>query len=566
MMLRLTTFGAVAVQATGEGGSIEERRLPRRALALLVLVAAGPSTGASRDSIIGRLWPETDHDHARSALRQTLFTIRHDLDGPDLILGGPDLVLNPAVMASDVRELQIARAAGDLLQVVDLHVGPFLEGFHLDGSAEFEQWADRKRAEYGAWAAAAMEALARAANSRRDPAAAAEWWGRLAATDPLNTRFTVELVMAHAACGNTAGALRQAQVHQDLLRDELGAAPNRTLDELVGQIRKGGSLPLRPGPVEPIPPQPPAARSERGQPEPFDDRLAGALADRYVIEGGAEMGREGGIRLFRARDRRYDRPVTLKVLHPALASQMDIERFVREIRLTGRLLHPHILPLLDSGEVDGRPWFVTPLAEGETLRARLGREVSVSLQEALRLVLELSDALGHAHAHAVVHRNVSPENVFLAGGHALLTNLGVARALDTAAAATLTDTGVLLGSPAYMSPEQTEGAHGVDGRSDIYALGAVMFEMVSGEPLFSGPTPEAILAKRAAQPTPDSARLGALPSAVRGVLKRALDRRPERRYASMALFGSALTEAVSGESWSRGFGRAILTWTGRFRN
>ena len=565
-MLRLTTFGGVSLRPAGGNSGAEEKSLPRRGLAVLVLLAAGPASGVSRDTVVAYLWPESAEDRARGALRQTIFALRRDLSRPDLLLGGPDLTLNPAALISDVRELHIARAAGDLERVVELYAGPFLDGFHLAGVPEFERWVDRQRTEYAAWATSALESLARGAGKRGDHTAAAEWWRRLVAADPLNTRVVMESMLAQGASGNAAGALRQAQEHEELLSRELGASPDRALGELVARIRRGEPLSApqsiqRGGPPlssEPAAPAPRPTGSER-----FQDRLARELADRYVLEDEGETGGEGGVRLYRARDRRHDRRVTLKVVHPALASQIDVERFVREIRLTGKLLHPHILPLLDSGEVGGRPWFAIPLPEGETLRARLTRESAIAPTEAVRLALELADALGYAHRHGVVHRDVSPENVILAGGHALLINLGVARALDTAAEAALTDSGTLIGSAAYMSPEQAKGARTVDGRSDLYALGAVLFEMLAGEPLFSGPTPQAIMARRMAEQTPDLSRLGAASSGLRTVLKRTLASDRDRRYASMTELSTALCEAVSAERGRHRLWRVLVGWIRR---
>jgi serine/threonine protein kinase len=290
----------------------------------------------------------------------------------------------------------------------------------------------------------------------------------------------------------------------------------------------------------PAAPQRPAATAER-----FRDRLARELADRYTLEDADEPAREGVVRVFAAWDRRYDRRVILKVIHASLASQIDVERFVREIRLTGRLTHPHILPLLDSGEVAGSPWFAVPALDGETLRALLARKGAIPTLEAVQLTLDLADALGYAHAQGIIHRDVSPENVMVVGGDALLTNLGVARALDQATGAGLTATGTLVGSPAYMSPEQAEGARRVDARTDVYSLGAVLFEMLVGEPLFSGPTPQAIMAKRRAEPTIDPRRIEGLPGELAAVLRKALARDVGQRYASMGELAAALRPGTS---------------------
>jgi serine/threonine-protein kinase len=194
-----------------------------------------------------------------------------------------------------------------------------------------------------------------------------------------------------------------------------------------------------------------------------------------------------------------------------------------------------------------------PWHEGETLRSRLTREGPLPVVEAVRLTRELAEALQYAHVHGVVHRDVSPENVLLSGGHAVLINLGLARALDSAAGSGLTDSAVRVGTPAYMSPEQAEGEREVDGRSDVYALGAVLFEMLAGDPLFSGPTPQAIMAKRAAEPTPLRDRLAGMPPGIPAILRKALARSPADRYQSIALMENDLDSAArtSAPRWPR---------------
>ena len=561
-MLWLTTFGGVALRRDcpdDSGGAAGEQPLPRRGLALLVLLAAAPDAGVSRDSLLAYLWPESDEERARSTLRQTLFSLRRDLGAPELVVGSVGLTLNPAALTSDVREFDLARSTGDLERAARLYGGPFLDGFHIRGAPEFERWVEGQRVEYGSRAAGALEMLARQAGQQGDLAAAADWWRRLSVSDPLNTRFVLELMAAEAAAGNPGGAIRRAQAHEALVLEELGATPDPALAALVARIRDGAPIGDRiSGSSQPVPARaesvaPGAGLSAPRERERFRDLLQRELGDRYELEQEPETGGDGHTRLLRARDCRHDRPVTLKVLHPALASRIDVERFVREIRFTGKLLHPHILPLLDSGEVAGRPWYAVPRPKGETLRNRLSREGRVPMEEAVRLTLELADALGQAHAEGILHRDVSPENVLLAaspardggivpGCHALLTNLGLARALDVAAGAALTDTGMLVGTPAYMSPEQAEGARTVDARSDVYSLAAVLFEMLAGEPLFSGPTAQAIMAKRAAEPTPSGVRLSEVPDGLVPALRTALAAKQSDRYPSAAAFASAIAD------------------------
>jgi serine/threonine-protein kinase len=577
-MLRLTTFGGAGIRAesTPPGQQQAEPALPRRALALLILLAAGPDAGMSRDTLAAYLWPESDDEHARNALRQALHTLRRELGMPELVLGGLTLRANPAFLVSDVREFDSAAAAGELERALACYAGPFLDGFHVSGVPEFERWVESRRAEYQGRAASALESVARRADRLGQTGAAVDWWRRLAGLDPLDSRVAAELVRAMAAAGNPAGALRQAQAHEALVQAELGVAPDAAFRGLVERIRRGDNA--RPAPAAPAvhptaqaeppgqgrPAAPSAARPPASPRERFRERLERELAGRYALEGLAEGARGGTVRLLPARDLRHGRPVMLKVLHSGLASELDVERFLREIQLTARLQHPHVLPLLDSGEVGGRPWFATPRPDGaETLRARLDREPGLPAQVAARLAGEVADALEHAHAHGIIHRDVSPENVLLADGHALLTNLGVARALDAAGGPRLTETGMLLGSVAYMSPEQAAGEQALDGRSDVYSLGAVLFEMLTGEPLYSGPTPQAIMAKRSAGRPPLEGRLGRIRPELAAVLMKALATRVAARFDSARSFGAALDQAwreppASAGGWRRWLGLAAL--------
>jgi len=284
------------------------------------------------------------------------------------------------------------------------------------------------------------------------------------------------------------------------------------------------------------------------------------LADRYVIE--RELGRGGMATVYLAHDLKHDRRVALKVLHPELAATLGPERFLREIRTTARLDHPHILAVHDSGETHGQLWYTMPYVEGESLRDRLRREVQLPVEEAVRLTREVADALDYAHRHGLVHRDVKPENILLSDGHARVADFGVARALDAAGGSQLTETGMSVGTPAYMSPEQASAGQ-MDGRSDIYALGCVLYEMLAGEPPFTGPTPQAILAKRVLEPVPHVRTLReGVPEPLEQAISRALARAPADRFATAAEFARALargpSEGASDRPWSA---RRLLPYT-----
>jgi len=257
-----------------------------------------------------------------------------------------------------------------------------------------------------------------------------------------------------------------------------------------------------------------------------------------------ELGRGGMSTVYLADDQRHERRVAIKVLHPEMAAAIGPERFRREIRLAARLQHPHILPVFDSGETTGRLWFVMPFIAGESLRERLRRERRLPVDEAIRIAREIALALEYAHRHGVVHRDVKPENVLLGEtGEVLLADFGIARALD-AGDVHLTGSGVLIGTPAYMSPEQAEGSNEVDGRADQYGLGCVLYEMLTGELPFIGRTARAVLLQRLTSAAPDAAVLrDTVPPPVSRALGRALSRDPADRFPSVALFAEALVAA-----------------------
>jgi serine/threonine-protein kinase len=288
-----------------------------------------------------------------------------------------------------------------------------------------------------------------------------------------------------------------------------------------------------------------------------DTELQSGLSGRYLLE--RELGRGGTAVVWLARDMKHDRPVALKLLHPALASSLGSERFQREIRFAARLQHPHILTVLDSGETAGRLWFTMPFVEGETLRARLARERRLPLEEALRITREAAQALQHAHDHGVVHRDVKPENILLThDGSTLVADFGIARALllpDATTATTLTEAGLVVGTPSYMSPEQLTGARDLDGRSDVYALGCVLYEMLTGRPPFAGPTPQAVAMRHLAEPAPPvTAANPAVPPGIAAAIARALAKIPAERFGSPRAFVAAL-DAGGGRGRERAGGR-----------
>ena len=268
-------------------------------------------------------------------------------------------------------------------------------------------------------------------------------------------------------------------------------------------------------------------------------RLTAALADRYTIE--RELGAGGMATVYLAQDLKHDRRVAVKVLRPELAAVIGAERFLAEIKTTANLQHPHILPLFDSGAVDGTVFYVMPFVEGESLRDRMTREKQLPIDDALRIAREVADALAYAHQHGVIHRDIKPENILLHGGHALVADFGIALAASKTGGTRMTETGMSLGTPQYMSPEQAMGERELDARTDIYALGCVTYEMLTGEPPFSGPTAQAIVAKvMTEKPAGITVRRDRVPAHVEDAVLTALEKLPADRFESASAFASAL--------------------------
>jgi serine/threonine-protein kinase len=272
-------------------------------------------------------------------------------------------------------------------------------------------------------------------------------------------------------------------------------------------------------------------------------RLSAALADRYRLE--RELGQGGMATVYLAEDLRHGRQVAIKVLHPELSAVLGPDRFLAEIKLTAALQHPHILPLFDSGSADGLLFYVMPYVEGETLRTRLERERQLPIADAVRIATEVADALGYAHGRAVVHRDIKPENILLRDGHALVADFGIALAVKQAGGERMTQTGMSLGTPQYMAPEQAMGERNVDLRSDLYALAAVTYEMLAGEPPFTGPTAQAIVAKVMTEdPKPLGQVRRSVPEAVEDAVRTGLEKLPADRFATAGEFAAALAGAT----------------------
>ncbi len=294
-------------------------------------------------------------------------------------------------------------------------------------------------------------------------------------------------------------------------------------------------------------------------------RLTEALADKYRIK--RELGAGGMATVYLAQDLKHDRKVALKVLKPELAAVIGADRFVVEIKTTAALQHPHILPLFDSGTADGFLYYVMPFIDGETLRTKLDRERQFGIEEAVKITVAVADALDYAHRKGIIHRDIKPENILLHDGRPMVADFGIALALSAAAGGRMTETGMSLGTPHYMSPEQATAEKEITGRSDIYSLGSVLYEMLTGNPPHTGATAQQIIMKIIAEPVqPVTAYRKSVPPNVAAAVAKSLEKLPADRFESAKAFGAALTDSgftVAGEAARRHGGQAVGRSGGR---
>src|SRR3989454_1372064 len=497
---------------------------PRRLALLAYLAAATPPGFHRRDSLLALFWPELDQEHARTALRQALRVLRTALGSGVLVnRGDEDVGLDFGLVWSDVAAFERASDAGEWLEATDLYRGPLLEGFFISDAPEFERWLESERARLREAAARAARALIEQCESRGNLTTAAHWARRAGELAPNHEALVRRLISVLDQHGDRASALQAYQAFTRPLAAAHDAEPAAETQALVAAVRAR----------ERVAPRVQLAAAD------LLPRVRAGLGERYWIE--RELARGRTATGFLAHDSRHGRPVALKVLHPEIATAVGPERFLREIQLAARLDHPHIVALHDSGEADGLLYFVMPYVVGESLRDRLDHEPQLPLAEALRIAGDVADALGYAHGLGVVHRDIKPENILLADGRALVADFGIARAITAAGDQRITETGIALGTPTYMSPEQATEEGELDGRSDVYALGCVVYEMLAGTPTFTGPNAQAILARHAIDPVaPIRTVRDTVAEGLEGAVLKALAKVPADRFPSAAAFAHAL--------------------------
>ena len=546
-MITIRLFGAIDLR----GGDGQELRgvlaQPKRLALLAYLAAAEPAGPQRRDTLLGLFWPELDQDRARNNLSQAVHFLRRWLgDAAITSRGGEDLALENSLVWVDVRAFHAALAADRPDEALEFYRGDLLPSFFAPGSAAFEEWLELERGRLRSRAAAAARLLAERHEHARRLTQAAGFAHRaleLSVTDERHLRRMIELLNR---VGDRAGAVRAYERFASSVA-ELGVEPASETVVLISRVRSGEHVPAGPQagpPISPLPrPGPPAGDTPIESVASALARLGAALSSRYKVE--RQIGAGAMAVVVLAQDLRHRRPVAIKVLRPELAALMGPARFLREIEIAAALVHPHILPLHDSGDADGVLYYVMPYIAGESLRDLLDREQRLPVAGAMRIAREVADALGHAHAQGFVHLDIKPENILLGGDHALVADFGIARAIDSAGGERLSARH-LSGTPAYMSPEQARGDGAVNARTDVYALGCVLHEMLAGEPPFTGATVETVISRRLHEPAPRvSVVRREVPHAVDEVIARSLARDGTARFATGREFAEALARVES---------------------
>lgn len=500
-MLRLVTFGALAL--TRDGAPHTGPASQRRRLALLALLAAAGKRGLSRDKLLGYLWPESEPESARHALHQSLHGLRRSLETEALFLGTASLQLNPELISTDVAEFEDALERNAHERAVSLYGGPFLDGFYLEGMAEFDRWVEAERARRGREYQASLDALVESATARKDYVAAARWGRRLAAAEPLNARAAIGLIEALVSAGDRAGALQFATVHEALVREELDSPPDPAITEWITRLRAGpatvGAAPQPTRAVSGTVPSKAADRTVVAGEQRQIERLARAVGERYTV--GQKIADGALTRTYAARAKREVVPVELHVVQPRVAALASVDTFLHELGRVAALSDPNIVPTYDFGVVEDILFFVTTLIEGSSLRDWIAREQQLPIEEVLRVGRAVAAALAHAHQGEVWHGDLRPKHITLAPRRVVVGGFGIVGALNPGGGSA-GSTALVLGSPAYQSPEQLSSGTGPGTQSDLYSLGCVLYEMLAGEPPFGRSMQPGILARKLTQPAP----------------------------------------------------------------
>jgi DNA-binding SARP family transcriptional activator len=533
-VLRLTVLGGLGL--TTDGVPYIGPAAQRRRLLLLAVLAVAGRRGMSRDKLLGFLWPDADGEPARQALYQALHVMRRAF-GQNAIVGGTTaLTMSPDVVMSDVMDFTDAIAARAYERAVDAYGGPFLDGLTFEGAAEFDRWVSAERSRLARDYVTALEQMAAAAAQRRDMAGAVRWRRRLAAEEPLSTAAAIGLIESLVAMGDRGGALQAAMVHESLVKAELETEADESIRSWVARLRAGRPEPsVRAGAATavrgvstgstPVP----GVAAERAR-----ERLARAVSGRYVVERRTVTGHVEAT--YAAVDVRDRSPVELHVIHPHVAGHIDVDHFVQTMARGVALDDVRLLRMVDCAAADDLLYYVSAPSGGMTLRDRLGKEGPLAVGEAVAIGRGVAMALGTLHVHGLTHGDLRPKHVHLMAPDAVVSGYGVSQALfgPSDQSGTATDTAVTIGAPAYMSPEQLVDGARPNARSDVYSLGCLVYEMLTGEPPFGiGGGGAAAAARKLTMPAPSvrEAR-DSVPEVLDAIVRRCLARVPADRFVS----------------------------------
>ena len=607
-MVRLSTLGSLEIRGE-DGTALGTLTSQDKRVALLVYLAVARRGGmVRRDRLLLLFWPELDDRRARDALNQSLHVLRQTL-GPGCVIsrGSEEVGIGSACLWCDVIAFDAAIDDGRLEEALELYRGDLFEAVHAGESHEFEEWIRGERERLRARAAQAARTLAERYERERKYTNAVDFAVRALdlTQDERALRRLMELL---ERAGDHAAALRAYDGFARRLGEELGLVPSAATRQLADRLRTPDpTFSPAAGAAPPMPPRdaPHHGRGVHGPdidgpsisrsalPKPVSSTVVtppsvfqpsvvggalrpqsphGDLAEAPSIEGYEiirEIDRGGAAIVYLAREVKHGRAVAVKVLRPELAQSLQAERFLREIRITSSLSHPHILPLLDSGRSGAMLYYISPYVEDGSLRRRLDRAPGrqLPIRQAMDIARQVACALEQAHGEGIVHRDVKPENILMSGDVVRVADFGIARAVSLADDARVTLTRLAVGTAPYMSPEQCVGDSEVDARSDVYSLGCVLYEMIAGGPPFRGPH-QKVIAQHISAPVPplrDACPL--VPYALEQVVMKALAKEPEDRFASASEMERAIRDLAERGSrlldWWRLVRRSHRTTRGR---
>lgn len=530
-MIRLRVLGQIDLRGE-DGNEIRPLLAQPKRLALLAYLAVAAGAPHRRDRLLGLFWPELDEDRARNALSKGIHFLRQALGtGSILTRTADEVAVDRAVVGSDVEAFRRAIDEDRLEDAIATYRGDLLPDFYIPQAQAFEEWLERERATLRTQAARAARLLAdRLAEARKTTGALDQARLALELSDG-DERVLRHVISLFHQLGDRAGALRAYEQFRARLEAEVGGKPSVETVALLEEIRRTvpSPVPTLAG-AEPTPPPSPARAL---------DRFAAAIDDRYQVEG--TLGAGGMALVLLATDTKLQRRVAIKLLRPELSEPGLVQRFKGEVLIMATLNHPHLVPLLDSGEAEGFLYYVMPWHTGESLRDRLTREGSLPISEAIRIVRDVADGLTAAHARGIIHRDIKPENILIGSDHALLADFGIARTLEDRPGVTPIWTSGSSGTPAYVSPEQSRASKDLDPRSDVYSLGCVLYELLTGRTPFDGDTVAALVAHHQfTTPTAVRELRPDVPPALAALVERALSKNPHDRPGGAGEFRSAL--------------------------